>query len=314
MSYPWGQPQNPGPYPGQPGQFPGQPPTYSGQPWQYPGQSGPLPAQPGPTPYGTVAYGTPPGGYGPPPPPGGNRALWITLSIVGVVVVLLVGVFVFVVPKSNNSAGGQGHPRTGGQPSSNAQPPPIPAPPTDPLPARTTLYGNYPAACSLLSDTTVQTLYPKATGKDDKSDDQLDGSQDINHTCNWDAETEYVRFMSLDLQGEVGDGALDTVTSTYHDTDRNLTDSTPIDKVEAQRPVPNLGDEANLIYGTQDDGCRLARLTVRSQNAVVDVSYGGCDPTGDLSGKTNPISDSDALNGVMTMARAALQHLASANP
>lgn len=238
--------------------------------------------------------------------------MWITLSIVGVVVVLLIGVFVFVVPKNSNSASGRGYPLGGGQPSGSAGPPVVPAPPTDPLPPRTTLYSNYPAACSLLGTTTVQTLYPKAAGKDDNSDSQEDGYKDVQHSCDWDADTDNVRFMSLDLHGIVGDEALDTVMGVYRDED--LAHTTPIDKVEGQRSVPNLGDESNLIYGTQNDGCRLARLTLRSHNAVVDVSYGGCDPVGEFGGATNPISDNTVLNGVMTMAREALQHLNSANP
>lgn len=238
--------------------------------------------------------------------------MWITLGIVGVVVVVLVGVLVFVIPRNSNSASGQGNPLVPSRPSGSAQPPVVPAPPGDPLPPRTTLYSNYPAGCSLLSSNTVQALYPKAVGKADNSDSQEDGYQDIEHSCDWDADSDYVRFMSLQMHGIVGEGALDTITAVYRDED--VAQTTPVDKIEDQRPVPNLGDESRLVYGTQNDGCRLARVILRSQNTILDVSYGGCDPAeGGFGAPTGPITDATAVNGAMTMARDALQHLNSAN-
>lgn len=303
MSYPWGPPPNPSD-PSQPGQFGQQAPN----PWQYPGQSGPPPGQPTPFP-----YGTPSAGYGPPSPPHGNRGMWITLGIAGVVVVLLAGAFIFVVPKNSNSAGGPSsptapstsHPSTSRQSRSAGPPAGVPAP-NNPIPPRTTQYSNFPAACSLVSTSTVQTLSPSATSKDSTLDNSIGGQRDYFHGCSWNAETSLLHDMSLNLTGITGDMAVDTINAIYKDTD--LKESTPLDKVEDQRSIPNLGDQASFIVGIDAGNCRIGHLVLRSQNAIVDVTYGGCDAD------DNPLDSPTVVNGTMTMARDVLQHLNSANP
>lgn len=327
MSDPWGQtpysgsaPDQPGqPYPGQYGQYGGQygyPDQYGpygqyGQPGQY-GQQAPYTGQPN---FGS--FGTPAQGYGPPRPPSpGNRGLWITLSIVAVVVVLLIVAAFLVLPnmfsKKSNTAGGS--PASGSSPSSQQVAAGIPAPPNTPIPARSSTYNTFPPACSLLSGATNQLLNPGGTSKDEPPADLDEGDfKEYQHDCTFESREDNLRVMSLSLSGTVGDDAVDETTSTYQSED--ITETSPFANVTGQRTVSGLGDEAKLVYGQQDvEKCNVARVYLRTQNAIIDASFGGCDKQPGTSFGLVPLSQADAQNGALTMAREALQHFNSVNP
>jgi hypothetical protein len=207
---------------------------------------------------------------------------------------------------SSSGVGGNATPRI----------PNIAAPPTDPIPPRNDIYTTFPAACSMLSDATVQSLNPGAVAEESPPMDRnLDGFQQFSHSCDWEAaNADYVRFVSFELTGVLDneDDPVETVAGTYTGFAARLADSTNIVQIEGQHPEPNLGDEANIIYGIDTSGCRTARLLIRSQNAKLDVTYGGCDRgPGELLASA-PMNQTAMMNGVLTMARDALQHLNAA--
>lgn len=268
--------------------------------WGQPPDPGPYSAQPGP-------YQQPPGPYPPlgPGQPGrrrGGRAwLWITLAFVLVVVGGGIGLYALAIQRGSGSVSPE--PKTA---------PPVAAPPTDPIPARRGLYSTLPAACSLLSNATVQAIYPGATGKErGTSDRDLYGLKQFSRRCTWEFVTgDYIRHVMVSARGMAGDaGAVDTMTDGYRAEVARLKSSKLVPRIDGQRSLPNLGDEATIVYGSGGEVCRLARIVVRSKNVHFEVMYGGCDRKPGQLLPLTPISETSMLNGVQTMARDVLQQI-----
>ncbi|MFI5693253.1 hypothetical protein ACIA58_15520 [Kribbella sp. NPDC051586] len=239
-------------------------------------------------------YYPPPG----PPPRRTGRTLLIVVAVVVVCVGVLAAGAITVLNRKHSADGSGANP--GSQP-----------PPTAALPVRTKLYGKPASACSLIGSTTVQSVYPGATGEEVDQDTELDNAY-YSRECRFSAGGKGdfgMRFMTVQLDVTTGQDALFVTKGTYPGFVAHLPKSVNIRQIEGQKTVPGYGDEAHLIYGIDSESCRSAFLYILSQNATMMVQYGGCNNAGHMD--LRAIDQTTTLNGVYTVAHEALSHLIS---
>ena len=163
----------------------------------------------------------------------------------------------------------------------------------------------------MLSNETIQVVYPGAVGTEDSPFDvDHDSYKTFRHGCGWAVTKSYLRFIRIEVDATVGEDALSSTANSYRTDEENLKRTTFFSPVEGNREQPNLGDEAHIVYGIDPERCRSARLLIRSKNATLDVLYGGCDSSEETANLAiTPISETALLNGVLTVARDALRNL-----
>jgi len=220
----------------------------------------------------------------------------VVLAVVLSMVVVAAGAFVLVGRKDSNTSSGV---------NPGAKPPP-----TSALPARRKLYAKPPSACSLLGSPTLQSVYPGATGEESDQDTPELENNYYSRECHYSAGGKGdfgLRFMTVRLHVVTGEGALDTTKGTFPAFVAHLPQSINIPTIEGQKAVRGYGDEAHLIYGIDSENCRTAFLLIRSQNATIQVRYGGCNSSGGM--ELHAIDQTTALNGLYTVAHEVMAHL-----